>query len=152
MSGFRSATRGRLRPRRHRRAERETKSERLRVPGHVPTPPVPRPGSRAAGLPQGRPHFFQRPENLIFIGVSIDPLRQFEAERCANTTVRAVENPWNMFSLCPRLSSDTSYAPAVHRRCGPTAIYRQRRMAHSGILRVKFAVELILNLENPART
>jgi hypothetical protein len=32
--------------------------ERKRVPGHVPTPPRPQTGFAAAGLPQGRPHFF----------------------------------------------------------------------------------------------
>jgi hypothetical protein len=60
------------------------------------------------GLHTGRPQLFRRPENLIFIGVSIDPFRQLEAERCANMTVGAVENAWNMFPLYPRLNGDTS--------------------------------------------
>ena len=38
---------------------------KLRESGHVPTLPVPRPGSRAAGVPQRRPHLFRRPNTEL---------------------------------------------------------------------------------------
>jgi len=55
-AGFPSAIRGRpFRPPPRFRAD----NQELRESGHVPTLPVPRPGSRAAGVPQRRPHHFQ---------------------------------------------------------------------------------------------
>jgi len=56
MFGLRSASREERRQ--LQRRDRETK-QRIRVPGHVPTPPRPQTGFAAAGLPQGRPQLFE---------------------------------------------------------------------------------------------
>jgi hypothetical protein len=58
-------------------------TERIRGPGHVPTPPRPQTGFAAASLPQGWPHFFtarligRKPNSLIDTNCQFGRLRSF---------------------------------------------------------------------------
>src|SRR5215211_8839532 len=69
MSGFRSATRVRRPPPPH-RAERFWTNTEVCDPGHVPTLPVPRPGSRGRLSPKSRPHLFRSDEIADLLGFS----------------------------------------------------------------------------------
>src|SRR5438552_12086342 len=64
----------------------------LRAPGHVPTPPRPQTGFAAAGLPQGRPHLFGAPDQLLHSPVGAQSgttvVEGFEDSRRVSTSAR----------------------------------------------------------------